>query len=99
MKQQLIVVSLCVGFIASSGALAKEACSTELCLGGMLLTGEQADNCKGPIKDFFEIVKFKNGHPSPSRTLNARKSFLNSCPSGDDNKKTEILAKFGKVFL
>ena len=78
---------------------AADACSVELCMAGMVLTGAEPSQCSGPIKDFFAIVKFKNGAPSPSRTFNARQSLLNSCPSGNAQQKSDILAKFGSVFL
>jgi hypothetical protein len=90
---------LLVSFSAAPSAFAADACSVELCMSGMVLTGGQPDKCDGPIKDFFHIIKYKNGAPSPSRTLKARKSFLNNCPSKNVKEKSEILAKYGAVFL
>ncbi len=99
MNKKLGVVVLLATCSAAPGAFAADACSVELCMAGMVLTGSQPDQCSGPIKDFFDIIKFKNGAPSPSRTLKARQSFLNSCPSGNTKEKSGILGKFGSVIL
>jgi hypothetical protein len=99
MNKHLGVVVLLAACSAAAGAFAADACSVELCMAGMVLTGNQPDKCSGPIKDFFAIIKFKNGSPSPSRTLKARQSLLNNCPSGNTKEKSAILEKFGSVFV
>ena len=99
MNRKLGIVILLAAFSAAPSAFAADACSVELCMSGMVLSGSQPDKCDGPIKDFFDIIKYKNGDPSPSRTLKARKSFLNKCPSGNVKEKSDVLAKYGSVFL
>lgn len=96
----LIAVSMsATAMVASSLASAKDACKTELCMFGMVATGSNPSKCSGAIKDFFSIVKTKNGHPNASRTFNARKQFIDSCPSGNNGQKKGIMDKFGSSFL
>lgn len=70
------------------------ACGSIICLSGEMGLSE----CKGPINDYFKIKKKKNGHFSPSRTLKARTSYLNTCKAPDaKGDKARINAKFGMI--
>jgi hypothetical protein len=83
--------------LTASGSIAKDACGTELCMAGLVLTGAEPAACSGPIADFFSLVKFRDGKISLYRTLHARRSFLNACESGNAHGRAQILAKFGRV--
>ena len=62
---------------------ARLACEAVLCLS----TGTRPDECTPSIERYFSI-----SHRKLSRTLKARRSFLNLCPSSsqDDNMRTLV---------
>lgn len=73
-----------------------DPCTVFLCMSGMLY-GENPDECNGPRRTFFSIVKKKHGHFHPWRTLNARKAFLGNCPTAPGDIVGKILDKYGRV--
>lgn len=74
------------------------SCDTVLCMAGMVMGKSGGSACKGPVNDFFKIVKFKDGDFSPSRTSRARSSFLNKCGEAPGDVKSGIIGKFGRLF-
>lgn len=77
-------------------AQAKDACETVLCMSGLVQGVGVVNNCSGPVKDYFSIVKKKRGKFSASRTSSARLSFLNSCPS-HSSWASKINNKYGRT--
>lgn len=96
MKATLKVGFMCLALLAGPAA-ADDACATILCLGGSMLGGKGGAMCKQPIQDYFDIVKYKHGKFSPSRTFRARGKYLEECESGQDSDKARIQAKYGAV--
>ncbi|EOG1857792.1 conjugal transfer protein TrbM, partial [Klebsiella pneumoniae] len=43
------------------------------------------------------IIKKKHGAFNPSRTFNARKSFLNGCPAATADVIDKIMSKYGRI--
>ncbi len=89
-------VSLALG-LSATPAMAKDACATVICLGGSMIGGKGGMMCKDPIQDYFDIKKTKHGDFSPSRTLKARKEYLDKCESENEGNKARIHAKYGMV--
>ncbi|MBL0875119.1 conjugal transfer protein [Serratia nevei] len=76
------------------------ACETLVCMAGKAGVGSSGgSSCDGPIKDFFDIVKFKRGSFKGGATADARKAFLMSCDGASENKAIvdTIISKFGKT--
>lgn len=77
-------------------AFAKDPCETVLCMAGMLQGKNIVTGCDGPVADFFDIVKKKKGKFKPDATQDARREFVNQCPTpggwGD-----KIADKYGKI--
>ncbi|MGC6373694.1 TrbM/KikA/MpfK family conjugal transfer protein [Pseudomonas sp. S2.OTC.A_B10] len=80
----------------ATSAFAKDPCETVLCMAGMLQGKGVVTGCDGPVSDFFDIVKTKHGEFRPDETQNARREFVNSCPT-PDNWGDKIADKFGKL--
>ncbi|MBD8829019.1 TrbM/KikA/MpfK family conjugal transfer protein [Pseudomonas sp. CFBP 13602] len=80
----------------ASSAFAKDPCETVLCMAGMLQGKGVVTGCDGPVADFFDIVKKKHGSFRPDATQNARRQFVNQCPTpggwGD-----KIADKYGRI--
>lgn len=82
----------------STPVFAKDACTSVLCLAGMLQgTGEEKE-CESAIKDYFSIIKFKFGSVSLTSTFNARGKFLNQCKSAE-NWPNDINTVYGMMIL
>nr|BCU00372.1 hypothetical protein [uncultured bacterium] len=77
-------------------AFAKDPCETVLCMAGMLQGKGVVTGCDGPVSDFFDIVKKKHGSFKPDATQDARREFVNQCPTpggwGD-----KIADKYGRI--
>ncbi|EAN3293244.1 hypothetical protein APP90_22310 [Salmonella enterica subsp. enterica serovar Sandiego] len=76
------------------------ACETLICMAGKAGVGSSGGgSCDGPIKDFFNIIKFKHGSFKKGATADARKAFLMSCEGASENKAIvdTIISKFGKA--
>lgn len=97
MKKILAISALTVALFSGSASAGGDACGTVLCLGGMILGGDGGKECKTHIESYFSINKYKHGHFSPSKTLKARKSYLNQCDNDDKGDKERINAKWGMV--
>lgn len=96
--KKLLYCLMVLSVSLSTPAFAKDACTSVLCLAGMLQgTGEEKE-CEGAIKDYFSIVKFKLGSISLTNTFNARGKFLNQCKSAD-NWPDDINAVYGMKIL
>lgn len=66
----------------------KVACEVILCLSSSTRPSE----CNAPISKYFSIRVYHHGSFSPSRTIKARKNFLNLCPvSNHDNKMSSLV--------
>lgn len=79
---------------ASEGAEeANPVCEVVLCLFGKM-NGASQSECKSAEKKYFSILKKKRGKIRWSDTAKERLSFLNSCPSPENDK---INDKFGKI--
>lgn len=99
-KTAIAVVLLC---LFSSGAAnatddvdANDPCTVFLCMAGKIM-GESPSECNRPNKTFFNILKKKKGSVRWSKTVDARKSFLNQCSSADPSTISKIINKFGRV--
>lgn len=96
--KKIISASLVVLAMATQAtpALAKDPCKTVLCMAGMLQGKGVVTGCDSAVKDFFDIVKKKKGKFKPDATQDARRQFLNQCPTpgswGD-----KIADKYGKL--
>jgi hypothetical protein len=95
MKASRICAGLVIATLSFS-AMAKDPCGTELCLSNLTVAMD-AQGCQEHIDGFFSIIKYKHDKFSPSKTLKARKSYLEQCESGNDSDKTRILAKYGMI--
>jgi len=70
-----------------------------LCLYGEVTGNGGGKSCRGPIRDYFKVLKTKHGIPHPGRTLSARKDFLGSCGNGTSSQAKMIHKKFGKMLF
>ena len=95
---KIITGSLMAIFLAAQAApaFAKDPCETVLCMAGMLQGKGIVKGCDGPVSDFFSIIQKKNGKFKASRTADARRKFVNQCPTpgGWGDKITD---KYGTV--
>ncbi|EGX0284396.1 conjugal transfer protein [Salmonella enterica] len=91
------LLSLFMVFSFSPAASAADACKTVLCLYGKAVGSGGGGECKSAEKDFFNILKKKKGSIRWSKTVDARKAFLNQCSSADPAAIAKIMSKFGKV--
>lgn len=96
--KKIISASLVAMALATQAttAFAKDPCETVLCMAGMLQGKGIVTGCSGPVSDFFDIVKKKKGKFKPSATQDARRQFVNQCPTpggwGD-----KIADKYGQL--
>jgi len=97
MRKILIAMTIGLSVISSSASAGGDPCKTILCLGGMLTGDSGGSECSGAIKDYFDIQVWKKGKFKASRTLDARKQFLNGCPAEDGGYKDKINGKWGSV--
>lgn len=66
----------------------RTACEVILCLSSSARPAE----CSAPISKYFAIRIYHHGNFSPSKTINARKNFLNLCPvSNQDHKMSSLV--------
>lgn len=99
MKKLLSVVVVTLSLtLPATPAFAGNACKTVLCLAGSIMGGKGGSACKSPIQDYFDILRFRKGKFSPSRTLSARQSFLNQCSSAAAENKSLINSMYGTVY-
>lgn len=93
---------LCCLMVLSMGlstpVFAKDACTSVLCLAGMLQGAGEVSECSGAIKDYFSIIKFKLGSISLNGTFKARGKFLNQCQSAE-NWPDDINAVYGMKIM
>ncbi|MEX5684829.1 TrbM/KikA/MpfK family conjugal transfer protein [Pseudomonas silesiensis] len=97
MKKVISASLIAIALAAQAApAFAKDPCETVLCMAGMLQGKGTVDGCAGPVADFFDIVKKKHGKFKPDATEDARREFVNQCPTpggwGD-----KIADKYGQV--
>lgn len=108
MKRTAIAVALlCVTASALTPVYAADPCDTVACLYGKATGGDGGSACNAPEKAFFDILKWKKGSISWSRTADARKALLNQCSgaavtamTGGDSLESAvslIISKFGRV--
>lgn len=98
LKKNVMVlpVILFLGFV-SAPASASDACESVLCLYGKATGNSGGGECKSAEKDFFNILKKKKGSIRWTKTVDARKAFLNQCSSADPAAIAKIMSKFGRV--
>lgn len=101
MKNTAIAAMLCLAtttipVMASDDVDANDPCTVFLCMAGKVM-GESPSECNRPNKTFFNILKKKKGSIRWSKTVDARKSFLNQCSSADPSTISKIINKFGRV--
>lgn len=66
----------------------KTACEVILCLSSSTRPSE----CSAPISKYFSIKIYHHGSFSPSKTIKARKNFLNLCPvSNQDSRMSSLV--------
>jgi hypothetical protein len=80
----------------ATSAFAKDPCETVLCMAGMLQGKGVVDGCEGPVADFFSIVVKHHGDFKPDATQDARREFVNDCPT-PGNWGDQIADKYGKL--
>ncbi|MFN2098380.1 conjugal transfer protein [Pantoea agglomerans] len=90
------VALLCLTASYAAPSYAKDPCATVMCMYGKVTGNSGGDDCKGPEKDFFDIVKKKKGKFQASKTSDARKTFLVECKGADPSSIAEIISKFGR---
>lgn len=83
--------------VTVSGDSNESPCAVLLCMAGKTAGQAGGDDCSGAEKKFFSIIKTKKGKFNASRTFDARKSFLNQCPTPDSKAISDIMSKYGKV--
>lgn len=102
MKKILIAAALLFNTSYVAPVFASDnPCTVTLCMWGKL-NGQSSKECKGPEREFFNIVKKKKGSFKPNKTFDARKKLLNEeCPGGQVANQfiDKIMNKFGKVRL
>lgn len=82
-----------------SNASAPKACETILCIAGIMMGGSGGSACKSAIQDYFDILKFRKGKFSPSRTASARGSYLAACPSSENKANASMInSAYGGVY-
>lgn len=92
---RMSVVAVALVALAPS-AYAKDPCETVLCMAGMLQGEGVVTGCDGPVADFFNIVKKKKGKFRPGATQDARRDFVNQCPT-PGNWGDKIADKYGRL--
>lgn len=75
---------------------AKDPCETVLCMAGVLQGKGTVAGCDGPVADFYDIEVKKHGKFKPGATEDARRQFVNQCPT-PGNWGDKIADKYGKV--
>lgn len=73
------------------------ACGMVLCMAAKAMGESGGSECRKYEKQFFNILKFKKGKFSASRTSNARESKLNQCPGADPSTVSGVIGAFGGV--
>lgn len=76
--------------------IVKAACEAEACLYSQMKGQPDIKECKNALKSFFKIEVKKKGKFNPAKTEEARKEFLDNCPSGNIAEKDPIIKKFGR---
>lgn len=71
-----------------------DACGAALCLFGEATGHSGGSACHPYLEKYFSIIVFHHGF-SGSRTADARRDFLNQCPSVDPAQKKLIGDRFG----
>lgn len=94
MKKLISATLLSLAVISS--AHAKDPCETLLCMAGKLQGKGVVDGCDGPVADFFDIVKKKHGKFRPDETQDARREFVNECPT-PGNWGDKVADKYGRI--
>ncbi|EAQ9840278.1 TPA: conjugal transfer protein TrbM [Klebsiella pneumoniae] len=85
-----------LGDVVSEPVNNSDPCTVVLCMYGKA-TGNSSSECSGAEGKFFSIIKKKHGAFNPSRTFNARKSFLNGCPAATADVIDKIMSKYGRI--
>jgi len=98
MKKYLFMLSFLSFSLVAVPTEAKDACTSVLCMAGMLQGTGEVDECSSAIKDYFSIVKFDLGSISLNKTFKARGKFLNQCSSAG-TWPDEINTVYGMIFL
>ncbi|EEA0769227.1 TPA: TrbM/KikA/MpfK family conjugal transfer protein [Escherichia coli] len=98
MKKTVLTAGLlCLAAGFSAPSFATDPCEVVLCMYGKATGNSGGNECKGPEKAFFNIVKKKKGSIRWNKTFDARESFLNQCSAADPAAISKIMSKFGKV--
>ncbi|CDH24128.1 TrbM/KikA/MpfK family conjugal transfer protein [Xenorhabdus bovienii] len=85
-----------LGDIVSEPVNNSDPCTVVLCMYGKA-TDNSSSECSGAERKFFSIIKKKHGAFNPSRTFNARQSFLNGCPAATADVISKIMSKYGRT--
>jgi hypothetical protein len=94
----LMAIVVAAGMIHAPQAQAKDSCATVLCMFGMLEGAGVSSACKGPIEDYFSIIKFgSHGQMLTGHTNSAREKFTGSCSSASPDVLSKINSKYGRV--
>lgn len=96
-RAYLTAAVLGVALTTSSPAMAKDPCKTVMCMFGMFTGNSGGSECRSAERDYFSIVVKKKGKIRWSKTADARRDHLNSCPQADRGITKKINDKFGKA--
>lgn len=96
MRKLLLVFSII--YFASFNSYASDPCAVVLCMYGKATGSSGGGDCSSAEKSFFKINSFgKKGRFNPSKTADARKSFLGSCPTANPKDIEKIIKSFGRI--
>lgn len=92
-----MLMSCCLLSTPSAFAQNDPACEAVVCLAGKIAGQSGGSACNGSINKYFSIVVKKRGKFNPSRTADARNSWLSQCSTDTSGSISRINAKYGRV--
>jgi hypothetical protein len=97
MKQITLAAALISGVtLPATQVYAKDACTTALCMFGVMKGAGVVSGCGSAVADYFNILPYHHGHIDFSAMPKQRLDFLNGCPStSQDGTNQKINNAYG----
>lgn len=92
----LMVAAVMLATLSAPPVMAKDPCTSVMCLAGEAMGQTGGAACGKGITDYFSIVKFGRHGFDAGKTSRARGDYLNQCTSDSSGSAKTVNDKYGR---
>jgi hypothetical protein len=92
----LMAAVVVISALAAPRAMAKDPCTSLMCLAGEAMGKSGGADCGKGITDYFSIVKFGKHGFDAGKTSKARGQYLDRCASDSSGSAKSVNDKYGR---